>query len=122
MVAAVPDGADGVEHPARRQIVGIGGNRGAGRGSVWITALQLGEQAGPGGPMDGAVDATAATECLIRRVRDGVNSLGGDVAARKVEPPLADDDAVRHPVKVPDRRYVSPRDVAVQPGSGARRP
>ena len=81
---AVPDRPHGVDDEARRQVEPLGDH-----GLPW-RALADGpagclQALGPGGAMDGSVDAAAPHQPTVGRVDHGVHPLGGDVALHGVE-------------------------------------
>jgi hypothetical protein len=72
LMAAVPDRADGMDHvfggePVAHGDLGVAGFAAAKRAA-------FGEQLGPGGAVDGAIDATAAEQRGIRGVDNRVNA------------------------------------------------
>ena len=87
--AALPARPDGVDDVARRQVVAAGDARIARRAAADPLALLL--ELGPGGAMDGPVDAAAAEKALIGGVDDGVGLEPRDVADHDLEPGRADD-------------------------------
>ncbi len=82
--AAAPDGPHGVDDEARRQVEAVGDHGVTGRALADDPAGRL-QALGPGGAVDGAVDATAAPQVAVRRVDDGVDPFGCDVALHCVE-------------------------------------
>ena len=56
---AVPDRPDGVDDPAGGEVEAVGHDRLAGRASADVPACRL-QAIGPGGSMDGAIDAATA--------------------------------------------------------------
>ena len=96
MVAALPDRPDGMQHPARRQVVAAGRHRGPGRRSVGVALHELLEHPRSGGAMDRSVDPAAAAQRLVGRVGDRVEPLGGDVAVHELDPPPVRDGERRH--------------------------
>ncbi len=75
--AALPDGADGVDHVLAGQVVSPGDLGLAGFAAVQRAALL--QQPRAGGAVDGAVHAPAAQQRLVGGVDDGVNLHAGDV-------------------------------------------
>src|SRR5690606_26773100 len=76
--AAAPHRAHGVDDPAGGQVVAPG--RLGVAGVAAAEGAALGQQAGPGGPVDGAVDAAAAEQRAVGGVHDRVDLEGRDVA------------------------------------------
>jgi hypothetical protein len=70
--AAMPYRTHGVNHVPRRQLVTLGDFGVAGLAAMEHAAF--GEKPGPGGAVDGAIDATAAEQRGIGGVDDGVNA------------------------------------------------
>ena len=77
MIAALPDGAGGVDHIAAGQVIGPGELGMAGFAAPQGAAL--GQQAGPGGPVDGPVHPQAPQQGGVGGVDDGVHPGLGDV-------------------------------------------
>ena len=88
VAAAIPDRTDGVDHMPRRKPVSAGDLGVARRAAIERAAF--GEQFGPGGAMDRAIDAAPAEQRRIRGVDDGVNAQGRDVGNDDFEPRRAD--------------------------------
>jgi hypothetical protein len=59
-------------------------------GRTAIQGVARGEQFGPGGPMNGAIDAAPTKERRVGGVDDGVNAQCGDVGNNDFQPRLAD--------------------------------
>ena len=70
MVPAAPDRADRVDHMAGGQPIAARDPRLAGRAAADLAAFL--EKLRTGGAMDGAVDAAAAEQALVRGVDDRV--------------------------------------------------
>ncbi len=73
-----------MDDEARRKGEAVGHHRVPGRAATDGAAGLL-QPRRAGGPVDGAVDATAATQTGIGRVDDGVDRLSGDVASHRFE-------------------------------------
>ena len=86
--AAMPDRPDGMDHVPRRQPIAPGDLGVAGRAAIERAAL--GEQFGPGGAMDRAVNAAPAEQRRIGGVDDGVNAQRRDVGNDDFQPRRAD--------------------------------
>jgi hypothetical protein len=70
--ATMPDRTHGMKHMPRRQLITPGDFGVAGLAAMERAAF--GEQLGPGGTVDGAIDTTAAEQRGICSVDDGVNA------------------------------------------------
>ena len=79
VAAALPDGAGGVDHIAAGQVIGPGELGMAGFAAPQGAAL--GQQAGPGGPVDGPVHPQAPQQGGVGGVDDGVHGYFRDVIA-----------------------------------------
>lgn len=84
VVAAGPDRADGVNDVAGGQPVAARDLRFARAAAV--ERFAFGQKLGTGGAVNGAIDSAAAEQARVRRVHDGVNGEGGDVATNQLHP------------------------------------
>lgn len=87
-IAAMPDRSDGVDHVPRRQAVSSGDLGIAGLATVKPAAF--GQQFRAGGPVDRAIDPTAAEQGFVGGVDDGVNAQACDVADDDFKPGRTD--------------------------------
>lgn len=78
VLAAVPDGADGVEDPIGGKVEAGGSFCISGGAAVEFSAG--GEEPGAGSAVDGAIDTAAAEQRGVCCVDDGVNLLSGYVS------------------------------------------
>src|SRR5579872_1905830 len=78
VMAAVPNRADGVNHPLCFEYVPTRDLRVAGRASLELAALL--EKFRPRGAVNGAVHPASSQQRSIRRVYDRVHVLSGDIA------------------------------------------
>ena len=83
-LAAAPDGPDGVDDETGRQIEPVGDHGVTGRALADGAAGRL-QALGAGGAVDGAIDAAAPRQPAVRRVDNGINPLGRDVALRSLQ-------------------------------------
>ena len=80
---ALPDRPDGVDHVAGGEVVA---ERRLGVAEGTAPQLAAGvAQPGPGGPVDGAVDAATAEKRRVRGIYDGMDVFGRDVAEHDLE-------------------------------------
>lgn len=77
-----------MDHIARLETAGGGDARLTGRATA--QPATLGEDLGPSGPMDGAIDAAPSQEAGVGGIHDGLDLLARDVTLHQLQAPAID--------------------------------